>query len=253
MRKLLFSLVLGVIFLPLIFGFNNVQSHQPLEVPSTLSDEIITSHLAYRTCYKSEWNIPIWVAYELTKNELDGPFKRSNKFKPDPDVPGGTCNTKDYTKSGFDRGHMAPAADMTWDEQAMMECFYMSNICPQAPELNRGIWKTLEESIREWAQNGHSLFIVMGPIVETKPHDYIGLEHKVLVPDAFYKAVVDTVGTGKAIGFYFRNTKYSDALSNHAMSIDEIEKLIHRDLFFQIPRKKQDIIEKSINLASWGL
>ena len=61
-------------------------------------------------------------------------------------------STGDYTKSGYDRGHMAPAADMKWNKQAMEESFYMSNICPQNPNLNRGDWNDLEEKSRQMAK-----------------------------------------------------------------------------------------------------
>ena len=88
----------------------------------------------------------------LLKNETKGKEGRTNKFLPDPDVRGAKAYTGDYTKSGYDRGHMAPAADMKWSKQAMEESFYMSNICPQNPNLNRGDWNDLEEKSRQWAK-----------------------------------------------------------------------------------------------------
>lgn len=96
-------------------------------------------------------------------------------------------DTRDYTHSGYDRGHMAPAADMKWNETAMEESFLLSNICPQIPELNRGRWKELEEQIREWVQRDSALLITCGPIVST-PRKTIG-RHEIVVPTRFFKVV----------------------------------------------------------------
>lgn len=80
------------------------------------------------------------MAWELTREETKGEADRYDKFMPDPELPEPRVVHKDYTKSGYDRGHMAPAADMKWSKQAMAESFYMSNICPQVGNLNRGDW-----------------------------------------------------------------------------------------------------------------
>lgn len=74
---------------------------------------------------------PNWVAYELIRDELRGTVSRTDKFVVDPYVNGVSATNADYRRSGFDRGHMAPAADMTWSETAMKESFYFSNMCPQ--------------------------------------------------------------------------------------------------------------------------
>ena len=93
-----------------------------IEIPvikDNRSDRIIT-HKGYTVSYNYDWKIPNWVAYELTDVEVQGEVPRYDKFKPDPMVPQfATATTNDYKYSGYDRGHMAPAADMKWDEQAM--------------------------------------------------------------------------------------------------------------------------------------
>ena len=111
-----------------------------LEIPTMQSGTggQILKRKGYTLSYNADYKTPQWVAWELTKKETKGKEGRTDKFLPDPDVRGAKAYTGDYTKSGYDRGHMAPAADMKWSKQAMEESFYMSNICPQNPNLNRG-------------------------------------------------------------------------------------------------------------------
>ena len=103
-------------------------------------------------------------------------------------VTGLIATNADYTRSGYDKGHMAPAADMKWSPQAMEESFYFSNMCPQHPQLNRRGWKNLEEKIRDWAIADSAIIIICGPIVAKQPKT-IG-KNKVVVPQQFFKVVL---------------------------------------------------------------
>ena len=114
--------------------------------------EQIIHHIGYTVSWNPVFLVPNWVAYELTADELIGSEERTNHFKPDPLVEGDPVVTRDYSNSGYDRGHMAPAADMRWSAQAMRESFYMTNICPQNHNLNAGDWKALEERVRDMAE-----------------------------------------------------------------------------------------------------
>ena len=111
-------------------------------------------HTGYTVSYNAETKIPNWVAWTLTPERFEETVSRYDKFLPDPEVviP---VTTEDYKRSGYDRGHLCPAADNKWDEQAMRESFYMTNVCPQDHNLNRGDWKELEEACRDWTmENG---------------------------------------------------------------------------------------------------
>ena len=121
----------------------------------------------YTLSYNADYKTPQWVAWELTGKETKGKEERTDKFLPDPDVRGAKAYSNDYTKSGYDRGHMAPAADMKWSKQAMAESFYMSNICPQNPNLNRGDWNDLEEKSRQWAKKYGAVYIACGPVLRS--------------------------------------------------------------------------------------
>lgn len=225
----------------------------PFECPLLLDNEITTQHLGYITSYNHTHHQPNWVAYTLTLKKLNGVAERTNKFLVDPLIYPETCNTKDYSKSGFDRGHLAPAADMTWSLEAMKESFYMSNITPQRPQFNRGIWKKLEEQVRQWAKTTTALFIVTGPILKGRLTQQIGKTHKITVPNLYFKAIADTNQTGNGIAFVIQNEGSSLPLAHFVITIDSLEKLTGRDFFHNIPQKKQANIEKKSSLTHWKL
>ena len=151
------------------------------------SDKLI-EHLGYTVSYNSDWNLPNWVAYELTAEEVSGNEERCDNFSADPEITSNAVVSSDYTRSGYDRGHMAPAADMKWSKQAMEESFYMTNICPQIHNINAGDWKDLENLARDLAVNYGSIYICCGPIVTENDTFTIGNERKIRVPSEFFKA-----------------------------------------------------------------
>lgn len=224
-----------------------------LEIPGRLYDreEQIIQHTGYTVSYNDNWRIPNWVAYELTREETMGTTARSNKFIPDPLVNGVETNTHDYSNSGYDRGHMAPAADMKWSAKAMRESFYLSNICPQLHNLNAGDWKELEERGRDWAQEEKSIYIVCGPIVGKSPKR-IGI-NKIAVPNAFFKVFLTYGKHPKAIGFIMKHQKGNRPLRTYAMSIDEVEKATGIDFFPSLPDKQEKELEMMNQPNDWNI
>ena len=226
-----------------------------IEIPTITeerSDRVIT-HKGYTVSYNYDWKIPNWVAYELTDWEVQGEVPRYDRFKPDPMVPqGATATTNDYKHSGYDRGHMAPAADMKWDEQVMKESFYLSNICPQNPNLNGGVWKDLEEQVRDLASQKGKIFVVCGPIVNDISNT-IG-ENKVVVPQAFYKVLLqEENGDIHTIGFVYENVSGRKPMSTYAMSVDEVEKLTNIDFFPSLPNKIENKVESEVDFSRWTI
>lgn len=232
---------------------------QGIEIPQVFKYENPIKHLAYTTSYSHEFGQPHWVAYQLDKSKLIKVASRPSRFKPDPKITPPTTSHNTYTKTGYDRGHLAPAADMVWSTQTMLQSFYTSNICPQAPGFNRGIWKNLETLVRNWATNNNSiqnnpqLFIVTGPVfTENMPNISREARHNLMVPSYFFKAVVDTSGVKRGIGFLIPNQKIpNEQLWNFAMTIDELESKIGRDLFPGLPDEMETAIEAAYIRKDW--
>lgn len=227
---------------------------QNIELPKggCTENEQIIHHTGYSVSYNQEWCIPNWVAYELTSDEALGEVPRGNDFVPDPDVKGRTATTNDYKHSGYDRGHMAPAADMKWSKIAMDESFYMSNICPQNKNLNKGDWKELEELGREWALLYNSVYIVCGPIVDTN-YKTIG-ENGVAIPKAFFKVFLrKTNDSWESIGFLFDNKAGNKDLKTYLKTIDEIEAISNIDFFPLLPDDIENDVENRLNISEWKM
>ena len=227
------------------------------ELPKLLSSqpEKIVEHSGYTVSFNTDWLIPNWVAYELTAEEVQGNEPRGNKFVPDPKIIG-SPSSDEYKNSGYDRGHMAPAADMKWSKQAMEESFYTSNICPQNKNLNKGDWKDLEEHVRSMATKYDHIYIVCGPIVSDKPKT-IGQNPdigRVTVPNAFYKVILrQKDDSWSAIGFVMPNLSGHKVLAKYAMTIDEVESIASIDFFVALPDSIEETIESSYNLNDWDL
>jgi len=225
-----------------------------LMIPACCPDQPrqIIHHTGFSLSYNENWRLPNWVAYELTRKKTSGNAKRTDRFVRDPHVTGFSASHSDYTGSKFDRGHMAPAADMKWNETAMKESFYLSNICPQHPQLNRRKWKDLEEKVRDWAVSDSAIIIVCGPLVNGKCKS-IG-SGKVTVPQGYYKIILSPFRENpQGIGFIFSNQQESKPLKNYVVSIDSIEKLTGIDFFHSLPDDIEDTIEASVDVSYWGI
>ncbi len=238
------------------------QGPPALEIPAPLAgqQERLIYHTGYTVSYNAAWRLPNWVAYELTPEETSGPAKRADRFIPDPTVPfHETAGTDDYRHSGFDRGHMAPAGDMKWSEQAMRESFYLSNICPQHPALNRGIWKRLEETVRRLAATRGSVYVVCGPLAADTPRRLGGIGDRsggqgVAVPHGFFKALLQYAdGRWAAVAFTFDNAGSEKPLSDHTLTIDSLEILTGFDFFPALPDSVETAVERETDPTWWGL
>ena len=224
-------------------------------VEDTMTNKVVESqgieHTGYRVSYNQTWCIPNWVAYELTRTEVAGQFPRRGSFCPDPKVLGSTAVPSHYTKSGWDRGHMAPAADMKWSEEVMLESFYLSNICPQNSGLNGGLWLSLEERARYWANKDSSIYIVCGPIM-SDVYETIGA-NGVAIPKGFFKVVCKKIkGAYVGIGFIFPNENCSGDIFDFACTIDRVEDITGHDFFYILPDNVENAIERSFNLKDWN-
>lgn len=195
---------------------------------------------------------PVWVVEHLTTSKANGVLPRKDAFTPDPHLPKGQrAELSDYKNSGYDKGHMAPSADMAWDEEAMAESFYLSNMVPQVGiGMNRGIWKDLEALVRKWAIARGSVYIFTGPIYEGEAIDDIG-KNKVAVPTHLYKIVYDE-SKAEAISFIMPNSQLLSAdMPKYIVTIRDIEKQTGLDFLSGLDKKAQDAIEMKKALSLW--
>lgn len=222
-----------------------------LELPKINSKDKIITHTGYSLLYNETHEQANWVAYDLTKEETNKLFERTDKFITDPKVKTGTASDKDYEGSGYDRGHLAPASDMGWSSTTMAESFYYSNMSPQLPSFNRGIWKKLEELVRNWAIENNSVYVVTGPVLT------IGLQtigpNKVSIPNYYYKVVLDYSEPNiKGIGFIIPNISSKEQLQYYAVSIDRVEEMTGIDFFPLLQDDQEELIEKTLCIKCWS-
>ncbi len=182
---------------------------------------------------------------------MDGDSERSNRFTTDTAVEG--CATSDdYKGSGYDRGHMAPAADMKWSRKAMEESFMMTNICPQLHSLNGGTWKKLEEKCRLKALADSAIIVIAGPVATDEFDEYLG-QTGVAVPKRFFKVIASPwVNPPTGIGFVMVNGKVNGGLQATAMTIDEVESITGHDFFSELPDSIEHLIESQCDFNGWS-
>lgn len=223
-----------------------------LELPKTSAHDVILRYSAITVNYDTEHLIPSWVAYELTAEETDGDAQRASGFSMDLNYKGRQAMREDYSNSGWDKGHMAPAADMKWSQTAMYESFYLVNVCPQDHSLNSGPWLRLENWCRDKARKYGRLYIVTGPIIGSGKYGTIGKQN-VAVPDRFFKALLSYDGKQyRAIAFVMDNNPSKQSLPKSCMTVDSLESLTGLDFFFNLPDSIENHIESVLDYKTWA-
>lgn len=205
------------------------------ELPAYSKSEDIVRHLGYTASYNHTTLCPDWVAWELTRDEEAGQLNDQYSFSRDPDVKFPKASREDYSNSGWDKGHMAPRADMKWSRKALEESYYFTNICPQNHEMNSQAWRKIEELTRRMARRYGSVLVVCGPIYDSTAHRHIG-PACVHVPDRFFKALaIRTTDGWQTVGFIVENNRQDGSPRRYAVSVDNVEATIGRDLFPTLP------------------
>lgn len=231
----------------------DTEAPEGVEIPAPLTDrkEAILQRMGYTVSYNEDLRIPNWVAWHLTSGRLTGPAQRKGiPFSPDTEAPGPLVDTHDYARSGYDRGHLCPAGDNKWSQRAMEESFLLTNICPQAPSLNRGDWNEMEIQCRKWAEQYGDVYIVAGPILYRGQHKHIG-QHRVTVPEAFFKVVLCMQGKPKAIGFIYKNGDGNRPKGDYVNTVDEVERITGIDFFSSLPDDIEQRVEAKADLDEW--
>lgn len=246
--KILLGLIIGF-----LGGISTLTAQNSVSfdyLPQSSCDQII-HHTFYSLCYSEKHEQAIWVAYPLTYAMVNGQAARSDKFKSDPLVITGSASPSDYKSSGFDRGHLAPAADMKISQKAMDESFYMSNMSPQLPAFNRGIWSRLEDQVRDWVGYADTFYVISGGILsDSLPQ--IGT-NQVSVPELYFKIVFDLKPEPRIIAFLLPNQKGDRSLAEYLVSVDYLENLSKIDFFPALPDSLENNLEMLIRPENWLL
>ena len=206
------------------------------------------SHTYYTISYSESDKQAEWAAYYLTPASISGTQKRASKFMSDP-VLKEPVKPSAYIKTGYDRGHLCPAADMKLNGVSMTESFYMSNMSPQVPSFNRGIWSKLEDKVREWALEKNGVYVVTGPLLNKSCGTIAG---SITVPCAYYKIVFKQTQHGaEAIAFMLSNAGSSLPLKQFVVSIDYLETLTGIDFFASLPDTDEEKFESVVLTNNW--
>lgn len=199
--------------------------HENGFIGETLLQAVTIDHKYFTITYDQETRLAKYVVYKLTAEQLKKKkASRKNKFIPDPilveqGIP--FVMPTEYSHSGYDQGHLAPAADFAWDQKANDITFVMSNMAPQTPGLNRDAWRRLEERVRKWACGEGELTVITGILTfyETKR-----LKSGLRIPQKFYKIIIDETSPRKAIAFVYDQTDKGEVAMKRIISVAQIEK-----------------------------
>lgn len=256
--SLIICIIMAIIFISNKISNTNNSSDKTIDygelttvVTAPNTQEQLKKYTGMTVSFNSTLHIPNWVAWELTADETNGEIPRKDRFLCDDEVAGCPDNW-DYSYSGYNRGHMAPAADMKWSEEAMTESFLLTNICPQAKSLNSGTWGKLEDKCRTWAQIDSAIIIVCGPITTDKITEFIG-DSRVAVPQRFFKAIISPYANPpRGIGFIMPNGKVPGGMQAAAVTIDSIEAVTGHDFFASLPDSIESAIESQCKFHHWS-
>lgn len=254
----LLALAVAVAFIPTGDGDSRVtpivanDSLLIVKVPPGDGGQLI-GYEGFNVYFRPDMHQPGYVAWTLSPDEADADVanRRDATFRPDTGVEG--CATlDDYRNSGFDRGHMAPAADMKWSHKAMADCHLLTNICPQDKSVNGGPWATIEKNSRKWCQRFGELYIVAGPVLGDRLTRSIG-PSKVPVPERFFKVIVaPDARPPMGIAFLMPNHPFDGGAQSTVVSIDEIEAITGYDFFSALPDDVENEVESQHSMAAWN-
>jgi len=231
-----------------VIGDSLLNVRIPVEQPESL-----IHYPGFIVSFNKENHVPNYVAWELTAAECESNVtsRKSATFLPDLQIDG-CAELSDYRRSGYSRGHMAPAGDMRWSRETMDACFLLTNICPQSTALNGGPWASLEEKCRIWARRDSALVIVCGPVLTDEITQRIG-ESGVAVPERFFKVILAPYANPpRAIGFIMPNARFEGGMQTAAVTVDEVEMITGMDFFRSLPDEIENKIESECNFPSWS-
>lgn len=215
-------------------------------------NDTVLSHSFYKTCFSKNKKLARWVSYTLNEEMFRGNARRENKFFIDPLIPKYSPRPEHYYGSGFDRGHLVPAADMKISDLAMRETFFMTNVAAQSPSFNRGVWKRLENLVRGLTAPHKNYEVITGVIFDFKKTTH--QSRNLNIPKVFYKIIFyHDKNEIKVLSFLVPHKKSKEDLRAFLVPLDTIEALTSIDFFQDLPDSIEDQIESKSRPHLWGL
>lgn len=219
-------------------------------LPTSTTTQVV-HHEGYSLSYSESHEQAEWVAYELKRSQLSNASFKRPYFEIDTAVKTGAAHWFNYKNSGYDRGHLCPAADRKQSKLLFDETFLTSNISPQKHDFNAGIWNSLEQKIRYWARRYDGVFVVTGGVL-ANDLNRIGKEG-ISVPKCFYKIVIDyNSDQPKIVGFLIPHQNSSKPLQHFVVPVDSIEVLTGIDFFPKMENKLENELEASADYQNWS-
>lgn len=209
----------------------------------------IYSHSSYSFSYSENHEQSEWVAYVLEKNDLTNLNFQRPFFEQDPLVETASADWRNYKNSGYDKGHLCPAADRKSSFSDYNETFFTSNISPQKHDFNSGVWNRLEEKVRYWALKYDGLYVVTGGVLNDNLKS-IGKD-KVSVPKYFYKVLL-TKDRSRMIGFLVPHQKSNRPIYEFTATVDDIEKMTGIDFFPKLSDTIENELESKSDYKEWS-
>lgn len=217
------------------------------KVPALPVDCDVFSFSGTTVCYDRKNRCPRWVMEHLTLEKISGDVERSDNFF-SPDVPQEfDVELDDYRRSGYDRGHLAPAGNFKGDEEGMKASFNLANVIPQNPTLNRGLWAELEQHCRNLVANG-DVWVVTVPIYWTKDGEEIRYKiigkNRVSVPTHIGKSILYKVaGEWEIDSYVMPNERVRGDISDYWVTTDYLEHISGIDVFSHLPDGIENALE----------
>ncbi|TXE09796.1 DNA/RNA non-specific endonuclease [Seonamhaeicola algicola] len=267
MRKKTFFSILAILILLVVFTYENLLNEEEKAkivthgtkvknttnsyfLPTSTTGQII-HHNNYSLSYSELHEQAEWVAYELKKTHLSNTNFKRPYFEIDKAVKTDAAHWRNYKNSGYDKGHLCPAADRRFSKEAHDETFLTSNISPQNHAFNSGIWNRLEQKVRYWAQKYNGVYVVTGGVLKGNMKT-IGNEN-VSVPNQFYKVLIDAnTANPKMIAFLLPHKDSNKPLYEFVVPVDTIENLTGIDFFPALNDTIENTLEASKSYKGWS-
>lgn len=228
------------------------------------SEGELIRHSAMALAYDEEHEMAKWVAHIILRDVASGRTTRTNDFRVDQKVSTGSAEEADYFVTfkdkdgktqydgfGFDRGHLAASADFRWNQKALSESYYYSNMSPQRPEFNRESWATVEDYVRSYAiENDVDVYVVTGPVLHPDLPKVSRSVNAVSIPEYHYKIALD-IKNEKALAVLMPNELCEGPVEAYVKSINEIEALTGLDFFPNLDTSLSQRLESTIDYKDW--